>query len=432
MEVREKVMIEDLVKQYQKNQNKESFNELFTICHKYMLKFLLGKRLHLEDAEDLLQEYFFKEFEKSILTYRLDSKRPFLNYVKQIVIYRFYSHQKKRKVKLEHEINFDDTIEKISIIPEQIQEFEEESIVALAKAEIKEFFKDLVLNIENENHRNAIILRLCLPIRLTNEEIGEILDCNQASYGTWVYRGILELQSKIVEMKDKLPLNLEGMLKFIKGDSFSFKADILEHLNDDKRRKIIFEFFFSHRNYSQLSQSYKISEEDVKLEIREGLFELITLLNKRELLFRQGEDLMLQQDDVLDFINRLDETLAMDAEGILTRNSVTTGDREIDQLLTAMYSLYQSETDHSDFPEIKEQLLDYIKENQTNMQSVQKEFGLTMSEVNSILAGQTLNEESLKKLIFLKSEPPKETHLSEEDYDRLSKEMLEKYHNNKI
>lgn len=431
MEVREDVMTEELVKQYQEKQDKQIFNELFTRCHKSMLHFLLGKRLNIDDAEDLLQDYFFREFEKTILSYRFDSKRSFINYVKQIVLYRFISHQKRRRKKLDHEVNLDETIDQVKFNSHNGQ-LEEEALISVARDEIKDFFKDMVLGIKNENHRNAIILRLCLPIKLSNEEISELLDCQQTAYSTWVYRGILELQSKVTELKDKMPLNLEGMLKFIKGDSFSIKPEVLNHIDDEKRREIVSAFFFAKKTYSDLSELHQLDEVQVKLEIRKGLFELITLLNKRELLFRQGEDEMLHQDDVLNFIDHLEDTLSMDAEGIMTRSSVTTGDKDMDHLLTAMYSLYQNDEVNLKPISLKEQLLQYIKDKGISMQDVQNEYGLTMSEMNMILTGQVLEEKTLSKLHFLSFEISEAPVLSDDEFEKLNDKLLNEYHRKQI
>ncbi len=431
----EESTMEELLETYRKNKSQAVFEELFTRCHKEMLKFLVRKGLKVEDAEDLLQEYFVTEFEGTIEKYDQNSQRKFINYVKHIVLYRFFSFYKKQKRRERYRQFSLDQIppHEEHILAEEIEEtVDKDQELFVIKEEMKDFFREILLSLENENHRNAVILRLCLPIRLTTDEISELLECSSSAFSTWIYRGILELRDKVRNIKDNMPFDLEDLNQFLKVVSFHIKPEILGQINNSQTQKIMEQFFFSKKDYASIAQATSLPEFEVRTVLRKGIFELLSLIRKKDLLFRQGGIMHLEQEAVLDFIDRLDDH----SNGMKTRKSVTTGDHELDSLLTLVYSLFEknkfAETD------VKDNFLERLKELNLSIEDVKEKCHLTMGEINLLISGQELPEETSAKLNVLfhaasdKKEDPAENEVDiDQDFSTLNKNMLDYFYKNK-
>ncbi len=428
---------EELVGIYQETGSQEAFESLFTRCHKELLKYLLGKRLNLDDAEDLLQDYFINDFERSIQRYDIQKKRKFMNYLKHILLFRFFSFYKRQKRTSDlQDFSLDGALPddhyKISKLVDESAE--QRRFASLVKAEIKEFFREILFSMDNEHHRNAIILRLCLPIKLSAEEVSELLDCSPSSYSTWLYRGTLELKEKVKDVKDLIPCSLDEIFMFVKEESFALKPETLKGIGDRKVRESLDLFVFSKLDRPDIAKKLNLSEEKVRLLLRKGIFELLTLLNQRELLFRHGGNMYIEKEDVIQFIEALDG----ESSPITKRKSVTTGDDELDRLLTTVYSLFHEGSNDLSLtgkPQTgsKDQFLERIKERNLSMDAVQKEYDLSMDEINLLMSGtEAIPEDTLNKLKGL-LESPKEgdkdiDEIIEADFQSMNQNILNHYY----
>ncbi len=426
---------EELVGIYQETDSQEAFESLFTRCHRELLKFLMGKRLSLDDAEDLLQDYFINGFERSIHRYDPQKQRKFINYVKHILLLRFFTFYKKQKrVHDLQDFSLDDALPHDEYKTSKLvdESAEQRRVISLMKGEIKEFFRELLFSLGNENHRNAVLLKLCLPIKLSAEEISDLLDCSPSAYSTWLYRGILELKDKVKEVKDLIPCSLDEIFLFIKEESFAFKPETLKEIDDMETRESLNLFVFSKLDRPDIARELNLSEEKVRLLLRKGIFELLTLLKQRELLFRTGGAMNIEKDDVMQFIEALDG----DSSSITRRKSVTTGDNELDRLLTLVYSLFHGDSDLStDSTALgnRDRFLGRIKERNLSMDAVRERYDLSMSEINLIMSGtEALSEETLSKLKDLvggsKKGDKNSGELMEADFQSLNQDILKRYY----
>ncbi|HEO66265.1 MAG TPA: sigma-70 family RNA polymerase sigma factor [Spirochaetes bacterium] len=432
---------EELVGIYQETESQEAFESLFTRCHRELLKFLMGKHLSLDDAEDLLQDYFVNDFERSIKSYDLQKQRKFINYLRHILLFRFFSFYKKQKRRSDlQEFSLDEALPHDHYKTSKLvdESAEQRRFVSLVKGEIKEFFREILFSMENENHRNAIILKLCLPLKLSAEEISDLLDCSQSSYSTWLYRGTLELREKAKDAKDLIPCSLDEIFIYAREESFALKPETLKEIDDRKVRESLDLFVFSKLDRPEIARKLNLSEEKVQLLLRKGIFELLTLLKQRELLFRHGGEMYIEKDDVMQFIEALDETSA----SITKRKSVTTGDDELDRLLTTVYSLFHEGSNDLSLtgkPQTgsRDQFLKRIKERNLSMDAVREQYGLNMSEINLLMSGtETIPEDTLHKLKDLLESPKEEIRdideIIEADFQSMNQDILKHYYEIKV
>ncbi|MDH5680862.1 MAG: hypothetical protein OEZ36_04690, partial [Spirochaetota bacterium] len=184
----EPISLEELVTRYKNDRDIGCFEEIFTRCHRDLLRFLLAKKMSVDDAEDLLQDYFINDFDRSVESYDPDRGKKFINYISNIVLLRFFSFYKKNKREEEvRDFALDNALphKEYQLATRATKHPEAYQPTLLMKDEIKDFFRDAVLSISNQNHRNAVIMKLCIPIKISAEEAGEILACSKSSYTTW-------------------------------------------------------------------------------------------------------------------------------------------------------------------------------------------------------------------------------------------------------
>ncbi|MDH4127823.1 MAG: RNA polymerase sigma factor [Spirochaetota bacterium] len=388
----EKISLEELLGVYRETKSKIAFDVLFSRCHKELLKFLLGKNLSVDDAEDLLQDYFISEFDKSIDRYELGSQRKFINYIKHIVLLRFFTLYKKLKYdKLHRSHSLDNP-------PEGYNECNfasDNNSNILMRDEIKDFFRDLLFSIKNEKHRNAVILKLCLPIKLSTDEISDLLECTTAAYSTWLFRGILELKECIEKLKDKLPFDFEEVLSFAREESFSLKRETLDQIKDDAIKEVLNSFLFLKKDYSEIACEINKSDDEIKSLLRKGIFDVLSLLNRREVLLRKGGVMYVEQDDVIQYIDSLDYVTSTN---ITTRKSLTTGDKELDNILSSIYLLFHEEQNLNTLS-IKDLFLNKINELNLSIDTVRNECQLSFDEINQLLTdSKNINDKTLNKI----------------------------------
>lgn len=430
------INIEELVDEYKKTASDEVFRKLFTACHRDMLKFLLNKKSSIEDAEDVLQDYFSRDFEKAIQKFDR-SQQKFINYIKQMVLMRYFSSYKRTRKRRDRNINsFDDPKNDGFKNIHYTKSDDLNAMLSLMKNEIRDFFRDIVLSIKKEEHRNAIILKLCLPFKLSVVEIAKILDCDHNLFSTWVYRAVMELKEKIIESKKAIPFDLEDIQHFAKQESFALKQDVIDNIQDKELRNILELFFFSKKSIDDISSQLNKPVEDVKILLRTGIFNILSLLNQRELLFRKGEPMYIEQNDLIQFIDSLDN----DSISITTRNSITTGDHYLDNMLRTIHHLFHDQYvfSHSS-PSIKDQLFNKMKEQKLSLNDMKDKMNLSLQEVNLLLSDPSLlAQESLSKLKDFLGNTLERTmktddnnFIDEESFQSMNDRLLNHFYQNK-
>lgn len=288
---------EDLVMELQEDFDRDSiiFKTLFKRCSKKLYKFLIRKGFSKFDSEDLLQDYFssynktdsLSDFEKAVKSFDPSYKGKFVNYIKRILVLRLIT--KKQQIKTEKSVvvdsinnkinNGDDSTDKSYFVGK-----EDSSLNSFILDEMKKIIINHIFEIENEKYKTALICRLCLPFKLPVSEIAEILEINERSLATYIYRGIKQLSIKITN-DDKLK-NLDynkEISKFIEYRLLHLNKSALNQVFTDNRVIEIFEkLLYEGKSIEELSKILCINIIELKKIIREGIFKLIN--DKKSLL----------------------------------------------------------------------------------------------------------------------------------------------------
>ncbi len=408
--------IEKLIDIYRKTNSNEAFEIIFTKCNRHLLNFLLAKKMNVEDAEDLLQNYFVFEFKNSIEKYDTSSPKRFINYIKHIILLRFFSFYKNKKLnKSLIKFSLDENLPNASNIT-SILKAPVDNNISLIKDEIKDFFRKVLYSIKNENHRNAIIFKLCIPINLSNREIAEIIGCKASVYSTWLYRGILELKA-IIKLHD-IPFDFDDLNSFIKEESFKIKHDTLNQIKEHKIRKILEQFFFAKEDPQSIAKKIDEPIEEVKSSIQQGIFEVFSLLKNKNLLFRQGGNMSPNKDDVIQFINDIDNI----STNLNLRRSSTTGDKKLDSLIISIHLMFNDKKNinkPNDF-------LSKVKSLGLSIEKVQEKYNLSINELNNLINGNELSDKTLLKIKDILNSNSKS--LSDSQFNKLNNKMLANYY----
>jgi len=280
---------EELVKILQENFDKESdsFRILFKRCTKKLYTFLINKGYSQQDSEDILQDYFSSyidensqsNYEKAILRFDPSYGGKFINYVKRILILRLIS----RNTKLEQERNIISSSLNDYITTENIEKGilvgqEDTDLNNFILEEIKKIVISHIFEIDNETYKLAIICRLCLPFRITVSEIADVLEVNERTLSTSLYRGIEVLSKKL---KNDLRLkNLsyeDDISKFIEHRLLHINKNTFESIFNDKKITFIFEkLLYEGKSIEELSEISCINIVEIKKILKEGIFKLIS------------------------------------------------------------------------------------------------------------------------------------------------------------
>ena len=435
----EPVPLEDLVAKYKEQKDNGSFEELFTRCHRDLLQFLLRKKLSVDDAEDLLQDYFINDFDRSVDSFDPTKGKKFINYVRNLVLLRFFSlYQKKKRENELRDFSLDNALpsEEFKLTSQAAEKHEGYEPTLLMKDEIKDFFRDAVLSISNQNHRNALIMRLCLPIKISTEEAGEILNCSKSSYTTWIYRGTLDLQAVIEEKRESMSFDLQEALRFVMEDSFTIKYETLDELENNLCRDLLKGYLFDKKSHIELGGEKGMPEDEIKKLVWRGLFEVLNLLNKPELLFRSGGDMSIERDDVLNYLDSLDDSVAGHQRDFKTRSSVTTGDRSLDELLYTVHELFRPENKENAAFNLRDEFLAKAQEKKLSIDEVAESYDIPPDEIRKLLLGSdsVAPEAELKIYQFIGQEPGKSSEdISgyEKEFDKLNTRLLKMYYDRK-
>ena len=270
--------LEKLILTYQQSPSENIFQQIFSLSKPAYLKFLTQKGLPFHDAEDLLQDYFIHEFQKSILRYHPHSECSFFNYSKRILLLRFFSFLKKQKllpIPFPEFFDHSHDTQPLSSIPS-----------SLIQNEIKDFFRNLVLSIQNPKHRNALILKFCIPIPLSNVEITQILHCSYTAFSTWLTRAVHEIRLKI--KNSNIQFSFPDVLALYRQNVFFVSPKTLDQIQNPLARQSLFLFLFSRKNQKQISQKLKTPPPQIVSALHIGFFELLKLLNQKQFLFRKN------------------------------------------------------------------------------------------------------------------------------------------------
>lgn len=291
----DKLNDEELVEILQKNYDRESptFRVLFKRSTKKLYRFLISKGYSKYDSEDILQDYFgsyiekdsLSHYERAIHSFNSDYSSKFINYIKRILILRLIT----RKYKVDQEKNVVSTsINKI--IGEENTEIgdfygkEDFNFNLFALEEIKRIVINHIFELESKNHKLAVICKLCLPFKITVAEIAEILEINERTLSTYIYRGIKSLGKKINTDPRLKNLSYENdILKFIELRLLHVDRKVLNELfNDDKILKIFENLLYNGKSIEELSEIFCIDIVEIKKIIKKGILKLIS--NKEYLL----------------------------------------------------------------------------------------------------------------------------------------------------
>jgi hypothetical protein len=285
----DKLKDEELVSILQKNFNNSSleFEVLFKRCTKRLYTFLTRKGYSKYDSEDILQDYFgsyggddiYSHFEKAIMSFDSSYGGRFINYIKRILLLRLISkkyHDDKEKSIIGGSINQvvgDDSTEIIDFIGKEYNDINE-----IFLEEIRRIIVSHIFSIDNENHKLAVICRLCLPFKITVSEISEILEINERTLSTYIYRGIDEL-ANIVDGDNRLKnLSYENDIsKFIERRLLHIKKDTIDETFSDPNTRKIFDFlFYQGKNIEEISEELCIDIIELKKKIKNGIMKLIS------------------------------------------------------------------------------------------------------------------------------------------------------------
>ncbi len=284
----DKIKDEELVTILQDNFDSSSkeFQTLFKRCTKKLYIFLTRKGYSKYDSEDILQDYFgsyggedpYSHFEKAILSFDPSYGSKFINYIKRILILRLISRgyqEEKEKNVISGSINQivgDDNTERLDFIGKEYDDIND-----IFLEEIRRIMINHIFSIKNENHKLAVICRLCLPFKITVSEISEILEINERTLSTYIYRGIDDL-AKIVE-EDRRLKNLsyeEDISKFIERRLLHIKRDTIKNTFSDKKIQKIFDnLFYKGKSIEEISEELCIDIIELKKVIKKGIKKLI-------------------------------------------------------------------------------------------------------------------------------------------------------------
>lgn len=257
--------LEELVEIYQESEDDQIFNEIYQLCYPKTLKFLLSKRIPFDDAEDLLSLYYQKDFNTALRRYkrlRGENRRckSFIGFVLNILYFRVLSYYRKKS-----EILFLD-----KEIIENIRDHSAEPYIfdhGLIRA-----FKKCLFSIKKKEHRDAVIIRFSVPGHIKTTELSKVLGLSTPTFSTWLYRGTNELYLNILDNPYFKHLDYEEALSCIKRYDFKVSPAYVESIDDTTLFSL---WLFYKKSFSDLSQQFEITEEDVFEIVKVAMSQLV-------------------------------------------------------------------------------------------------------------------------------------------------------------
>ncbi len=169
--------LEDLVLEYQGTYSEEIFNTLYAKLFNPLCKYLQFNGVLKEDAEDILQEYFSRNFKNYLLKYDERKGASFRTYIKKILKFRVYSHYRNTSKLPVY------PLDNISNYPSFDKPFPTISNIKLEQIILKSLTK-----IKNKNHRLILFLELIFPYKIPVKKLCKILGIKATLYRTWKSR----------------------------------------------------------------------------------------------------------------------------------------------------------------------------------------------------------------------------------------------------
>ncbi len=378
--------IEELVRKVKKNKSdKESFNELFTRCSKLLLAFLIKKNFSYEDSEDLLQEYFISDFDKAIEKYKETYNKKFINYIKRILILRAISYTQSKK---NPEINHLESFYNEHDFQKEVNNFENFNTYNIdtkpLKSELREFFKEVIYKIENENHRNALLFMICVPFNIGEKEAAELFDIKVSTFGTWIRRGVLDLKRIVQEENEKYNFDFNSLISLLKNETFFIDKQTINEIENQEIKNILIELINKRKSFKSLKKTYEFDNE-----IKKKLFNYFCkIFNKQENFYRFEDNMQEKENSsIYEYFHNLD----VDGENL--RSLKTTGDEFVDKLLLLMKISFKENLS------VAEKFKEKILSENRSVKEIAEELSLNIFEINEILAENTSLDESILKKI---------------------------------
>lgn len=261
--------LDEMVVSYKRGST-EYFFQIYTICNKKCSSYLLRKGCNKEDTEDILQDYFSKDFHTSLNRFN-PGRSSFSGYVNNIVLLRYITHIKKLKNRRELFLVDEEYNNKIELSYIQNQSY-------LNYSEIEKNLKILIYSIPNINHRKTIILKYFLPVNLSTKDMVYFLDCpSERTLGSWIYRGIqnIKVKAKLLNLIPNL-FDMDDILDYTKNGIVTFIKPGLEILSPFENKSL--EMLFSHKTITEIAHFFNMTEKETYHLLKTSLNKMLDIL----------------------------------------------------------------------------------------------------------------------------------------------------------